>query len=514
MPLLLLVSLILACLPLGWPPPPSGSEPRADALQQSAILTASVVVGLLLVARAFSLFTVSRVTTRPDDREAIGRAHGLRRLLFVFLNLGGFWLVLLPCGWGWAARELLAVPEAPDSEYRWLLPGAEFLVIAPYLIVMVGSWAAFFDAERALHRAGPAGVGRREFWSRWGYVGFLLRHQVLVVFLPVLLTITQLSLLRTFPEILSHPWAKLMGFAGLFLFILVVPSLLPLLLGLRPMEPGPLRDRLAAAAKRLGVRYRNLYVWDTRGNVATAMVAGLTPRLRQIVFTDLLLATLTEDEIEAVFGHEVGHVRHGHLLYYAGFLILSFLTLGAVYRAVELSAGLTWHTDYILVFSVLLTFTYLFLVFGFVSRRCERQADVFGCKAVSCLDPTCVGHLDATALAPRGRALCPTGVSTFVAALAKVEAINGSARGPGAGARRGVIWRVAGVLRFVGVWVGTWQHGTIAKRIEFLQALDPAVERRFQRRVLWMRWGLLVLLVAGVAAVAAWRGWRPIFEGL
>ena len=98
------------------------------------------------------------------------------------------------------------------------------------------------------------------------------------------------------------------------------------------MPPAPCATRLEAAANRLGVRYRQLYVWDTRGNLATAMVTGLIPQLRQIVFTDLLLATLTEDEIEAVFGHEVGHVRHGHLLYYAAFLMLSFLTLGATYQ--------------------------------------------------------------------------------------------------------------------------------------------------------------------------------------
>ena len=105
------------------------------------------------------------------------------------------------------------------------------------------------------------------------------------------------------------------------------------------MPPGRLRDRLEASARRLGVRYHNLYIWHTRGNLATAMVAGLVPRFRQIVFTDLLLATLTEDEVEAVFGHEVGHVKHGHLLYYTAFLLLSFLTLAGVYHIFEQVPG-------------------------------------------------------------------------------------------------------------------------------------------------------------------------------
>jgi Zn-dependent protease with chaperone function len=513
MPLLILASLVIACLPLAWP------ESPANGVTGSAVLSASVVVVLLMIARLFALLTVYRITRDPDGREAIARGHALRRFLFVFLNLGAFWFILLRCGWGWAAREWLTVSrtvriDGDVVEQLTPLPGAELLVLLPYVLVMVGSWFAFYDAELALHRAAPVRPGRREFWSRWGYVSFLLRQQALLVFLPVGLVVLQLGLIREFPWLLTSPVAKLGGFFGLFVLILLVPSVLPLLLGLKPMEPGPLRSRLEAAARRLGVRYRQLYVWDTRGNLATAMVTGLVPRLRQIVFTDLLLATLTEDEIEAVFGHEVGHVRHGHLLYYAAFLLLSFLTLGATYQAVERTAGIAWfHGDVVLVLSVVATFSYLFLVFGFVSRRCERQADVFGCKAVSCPDPACAGHTAETPLVPGGRALCPTGVGTFVKALERVEVINGANRGTGDD-RRGPFHRAAGLLRFVGVWLSTWQHGTIAKRVDFLKTLDAARESRFQRQVTWMRWGLLLLLVVGVAGVVVRAGWRTILDGM
>ena len=90
------------------------------------------------------------------------------------------------------------------------------------------------------------------------------------------------------------------------------------------------------------------------------------------MFTDLLLVRLTEDEIEGVFGHEVGHVKHGHLLYYAAFLILSFLTLGAIYQAIEQvpMVGRLEKKNAIMVLSVVGMGAYLFLAFGFVSRRC------------------------------------------------------------------------------------------------------------------------------------------------
>jgi Zn-dependent protease with chaperone function len=513
MPLLLLISLLIACLPLDWPEPPNGI-----GVPGSAILTGSVVAGLLIVARAFSLLTSFRIASGVDH-VAVARADALRRRLFYYLVIGGLWFIVLRCGWGWASRDLLTAHQYMNdgnsvTEIAPPIPGAEVLVLVPYLIVMIGSWAAFYDSERALHLARPARAGRPEFWSRCGYVAYSLRKQVLMVLLPIILEIIQLSLLRVYPGLATDPWAKAGGFAGVCIFFLLIPLSFPLLLGLKPLEPGPLRSRLESAARRLGVRYRQLYVWDTKGQMATAMVAGLIPQVRQIVFTDLLLAALTDEEVEAVFGHEVGHVRHGHLLYYAGFLILSLLTLGTAYRAVELMTGLPWlHGQVMLVLSFLATFAYLFVVFGFISRRCERQADVFGCKAVSCCDPACGGHISDTQIVPRGGALCPTGVLTFVRALERVEEIDGSARSTG-DSRGGRASRAAGLLRFVGAWLSTWQHGTIAKRVDFLHTLDSDTEQRFQRRVTLLRWGLILLLIAGVAGVTLWSGWQAMVDGM
>ncbi len=397
------------------------------------------------------------------------------------------------------------------------MPGAELVVLAPYLITLIGSWAIFYDAERLLHLTSSNVAIHGEFWSRGGYVLFLLRHHVLMVFTPVLLMVFQLGILRVYPNLLETPYAKIAAFVCLFFFILMIPSLVPLVLGLRPMPRGRLRDQLEVAAKRLGVRYRNLYIWDTRGNIATAMVTGLVPRFRQIVFTDLLLATLNEDEVEAVFGHEVGHVRHGHLLYYAGFLMLSFLTLGAVYRSFELWAGTAMpKDDYVLVLTVLVTGCYLFLVFGFISRRCERQADVFGCKAVSCADPDCMSHGPETTLVNRGKTLCPNGVATFVRALERVEEINGAARGSVRSRQGGLFARLGGLLRLVGVCLATWQHSTITKRVEFLKtlAVDPRRERRFQRRVTLLRWGLLCVLATGMLVIGYLSDWRRLLQGM
>src|SRR5262249_36779304 len=113
-----------------------------------------------------------------------------------------------------------------------------------------------------------------------------------------------------------------------------------------------------------------------------------------------------------------------------------------------------------------------------LSRRCERQADIYGCRAVSCGRPDCTDH-DSAPLPASGGALCPTGIRTFVHALEKVAALNGiSPSKPG--------------------WLQSWQHSTIDRRVRFLQEMlvDSALEPRFQRRVGIVKWALMIALIA------------------
>jgi STE24 endopeptidase len=143
-----------------------------------------------------------------------------------------------------------------------------------------------------------------------------------------------------------------------------------------------------------------------------------------------------------VFGQEVGHVRHQHVLYYLAFLTASIAVLGLVSENYLMPLG-EWVAGLLnvpaeeaeevagmrgdlMVFPIVgLMMVYVFVVFGFLSRRCERQADVFGCRAVSCGDPCCRGHDRETKLSERGGGLCVTGIQTFIRALERVAVVNG-----------------------------------------------------------------------------------------
>jgi Zn-dependent protease with chaperone function len=540
MPFLLLLLLTLVLLPDRWSRPlwllPENAADlpaRPHDLIASAALTWLVVALVVAFARYIAARVAHGLEQYPGHRERLLRDYGRLRTYHVFLLLGAYAVVVYVLGWGWTVRSLCLYGGE-------MLPGAEAFILAPFLAALVLSWVVFYDAERALHDSaemseaeverarGLAAVGFKDearpelvpppaepFWSRGAYVGFHVRQNLALICAPLLLILLMKGLHRLFPETEEGPsgWAITLGGALLSLTVIVgMPWLLRLALGLKPMPPGPLRSRLEATARRLHFRCNNILVWNTRGGVANAMVAGVVPWVRYVILTDRLMSELTPDEVEAVFGHEVGHARHHHMLLYLGFLAVSVALVGALW------SWLAWlifqdHSDKLdttLASVPLVTMlgAYIFVVFGFLSRRCERQADVFGCRAVSCERPDCTGHegLPGAAEAPpappaprlwrvldlfvcpmrplRGTNLCPTGIRTFIDALEKVARLNGISRDrPG--------------------WLSSWQHSTIARRVQFLQDVlaDRALEQRFQRRVALVKVGLFVGLVAALGAL-------------
>jgi Zn-dependent protease with chaperone function len=411
-----------------------------------------------------------------------------------------------------------------DAEHP--LPGADLIVLAPFLVGLVLSWAFYYDADREAHRAAhrlldldplsrawleqlptPVGVGDPlAFGGRASYVLFQVRQKLALAFVPLSVLLVQKDLRRLFPEqrdqwesVTSAVGAVAVG--GLFLGM---PYLLRLLLGLKPLPAGPLRDRLEQASIRLRLRLSDFLLWDTRGAMANAFVVGLTPWLRYVVFTDRLLEEFTHEETEAVLGHEVGHIKHRHMLFYLAFLTMSLMALwtATLYfqmapsiddPTLEVESSLAYgpvQAQYLRALPLVgVALAYLFGVFGLLSRWCERQADVFGCRAVSCARRDCDGHTDDQLLPTGGKGLCRTGVRTFVQALEKVAVVNGISRDrPG--------------------FFQSWQHSTIARRVAFLEriAVAPSVERGFQIQIAVIQWSLFLALVV-------WLTWASCSGG-
>jgi STE24 endopeptidase len=482
MPFLILFLLVLAAQPLPWPASPLGWEERGSLLA-TAVATALPVLAASWLAHR----TRRRLVMIPDDRERALQIYHRGRTMELLALIATQFVALSLLGWGWTVRSWCGA-DVPEK-----LPfGAELLLIAPFVIGLVLSWAAVYPAEQYLARDSRGA----NFGGRWNYISFQARQYLTIIGLPLGLMVIARGLQWALGDTADGTW-MLFGLVGLIGTALVLaPYPLRLILGARPLPRGPTRDRLEAAARRLRFRYSDILLWDTRNGMANAMVAGPLPWVRYVFLSDRLLAELSPAEVEAVFGHEVGHVRHRHFLFYAAFMALSVAALLGLWLIAvrwlstpeSLAAGDGWQRWEAIPQMVMIG-TYVFLVFGFLSRRCERQADVYGCRAVSCGMDVCVGHGEGEFAPHNSRGaeyLCPTGIHTFISALDKVAFVNGISR------------RRPGVLN-------AWLHGTIARRVEFLEGVlvDQGTERRFQRRLGLLKWGLLTALAGGLFMLMA-----------
>ncbi len=195
-------------------------------------------------------------------------------------------------------------------------------------------------------------------------------------------------------EVLASSWGDLILFAFFIVFLaLFFPPLVRWLWGCKPMPPGPLLDHIESFCRAQGFHSEILYWPLFEGQVLTAAVMGIVPRFRYLMITPGLAAALDEDELDAVLSHEIGHVKHYHLVQYvllflgfsllAGKLIepLPYLLLGSdfFYRFLQVFPVDPDTMLAVVSLVVLLGFMLLYFrfIFGYFIRNFERQADLY-----------------------------------------------------------------------------------------------------------------------------------------
>jgi Zn-dependent protease with chaperone function len=329
------------------------------------------------------------------------------------------------------------------------------------------------DASRPLH-ALP---------GRGAYVFARARAGLLPMLAPLLVPLLASELarmvaLRVAPE---HAASAQIGgaLAGAILLFALVPVLVPAILGLRRLEPGELRDDLESLARDAGLGVREIWVWPTEGLVANAAVMGLLPGLRCVMLSDCLLECMPRAQVRAVMAHELGHVRRHHLPWMTG-VIIGCWTIAGVLAALAAESALPYlpPPDASAASPDLPLEALAFVrdaaalagglwLFGFASRRFERQADTFAVQLLS----TCEG--------------------SAVATDGAVEAM------------RGALASVA-FLNHVPAERPSWRHGSIAWRREYLAGIAgrPLDRMAIDRLVALIAVALTLVGVAGIALSA------------
>lgn len=478
-------------------------------------------------------------TVEGHERAADDFADFQETLLFVLGGALAFTQVCTP--WTLIVRHVWGLDRIPLV--------AEWVILAPLFASLLAAWTILFSTDVRLRteapadsearsraapegqNAGPSNHAREALAASRGrhrridatlgnYLVDKLRHQVLILAVPMSLIVLAKDLihlaaphLEFLPRDMNVRMLILNTALGTvsFLVLLFAPVMLRYIWATEPLPPGPLRDRFVNTCRRIGLRYREILIWHTHGMAVNAAVMGFIAPLRYILVSDALLEEMTDEEIEAVFGHEAGHVRHWHLPFFGIFAIVSMYAAGGAMMLLlmlrnppDWLARLTSNSSLIapwmagdamlqLVALVVLLAMWLF-GFSWLSRKFERQADLFG---IRCITPDvrqcqnwCPVHGD-----QRRPGICVSAANLFGRTLGRIADLNGIPRES-----------------------PSWQHGSIESRCKLIEtfATDRRALGQFEARIVGIKIALVVVSIIGsimavwiyYPAVARALGWR------
>ncbi len=173
--------------------------------------------------------------------------------------------------------------------------------------------------------------------------------------------------------------------------------LFPIFYKFEPLENEELKRRLVVLSERAGTRVRGVYKWhlSEKSKKANAALTGLGAT-RRIILADTLLDNYSDDEIEAVLAHELGHHVRRHMLKsifvqaiitFIGFWLADDVLTYAVYRRHEF-AGVSDFANLPLLVLVSTVLSFLLMpALNAYSRFNERQADRYCFQSVASVAP-------------------------------------------------------------------------------------------------------------------------------
>lgn len=209
---------------------------------------------------------------------------------------------------------------------------------------------------------------------------------MLVIGVPLILAILWL-MLKAGDTWWIQAWAVWTGFTILMMW--AFPTFIaPLFNKFSPLSDESLKTRIDALLERCGFNSKGVFVVDgsKRSSHGNAYFTGFGNNKR-IVFYDTLLDSLSEDEVEAVLAHELGHFRKNHIkksmvlsiaMTFGGFYILNTLLNAPWFYSSLGVENASTHTALMLFMFVLPVFTYFISpLFSAMSRKHEFEADAF-----------------------------------------------------------------------------------------------------------------------------------------
>src|SRR6202050_3457439 len=268
--------------------------------------------------------TTPALADSPESR----RYNRAKRWLGIADFAVGFGLlaVLLASGWTRTLRDLAERGAAQN----YVLSVFLYVLMLMLISQAIGVPLAYYSF-RLEHRYNLSNQRFRS-WVWDEFKGLLIGLVMATIVVELLY-----MLIRQTPQ---HWWIiAWFVFLGLVVLLaqLAPVVLFPIFYKFEPLENEELKRRLIILSERAGTRVRGVYKWhlSEKSKKANAALTGLGAT-RRIILADTLLDNYSDDKIEAVLAHELGHHVHRHILksifVQAGITLLGFWAANEVLR--------------------------------------------------------------------------------------------------------------------------------------------------------------------------------------
>jgi STE24 endopeptidase len=315
---------------------------------------------------------------KNENKEELAKKYAkTRRILSVTSTCIFFAVVLILLFTGLSKNISAIAYQYSANDYISLLIFVAIIGVAESIITFPLSFYSDYILE---HKYGMSNQ------SIGGYFKEKLKGLVLGLVLGV-------PLLLLFYYILSNTgdnWWLVFG-CILFLFTVIIGQLAPVLImplfyKFKPIENDNIKNRLIDLCQKTGVMVKGIFVFDMSKNTkkANAAFTGMG-KTKRIILGDTLLNNFTEDEIETVFAHEMGHYTRKHIIKLVA--VSTILTFGGLYLTALLyksSLSFFGFTQIYEIAALPLLFLYLSLyslitspITNILSRKFEWEADTY-----------------------------------------------------------------------------------------------------------------------------------------
>ena len=184
-------------------------------------------------------------------------------------------------------------------------------------------------------------------------------------------------------------WLYLAGIVWIYTILLaqIAPIvIMPLFYKFIPIENESLKERILKLCERVGFKVQGVYSFNMSKNTkkTNAAFTGMG-KTRRIILGDTLISGFSEDEIETVFAHELGHYKKGHIR--KGILFSVFGTLSMLFISAQLYSFLypkfgfehQWQIGALPLLAIIATVLGIFTkpIGSALSRKFEFEADRF-----------------------------------------------------------------------------------------------------------------------------------------